>query len=80
MHKNERLISNQEIQWKCLESKMEGKRLQYGRFVVSPFQRGQASTVGIAIRRALLQEVGGASITRAKFHGVVHEYSTLMGL
>nr|YP_009548522.1 RNA polymerase alpha subunit [Tryonia myriophylla]AYW15343.1 RNA polymerase alpha subunit [Tryonia myriophylla] len=80
MLKNERSISTQAIQWKCIDSKKEGKRLHYGRFVISPFERGQASTVGIALRRALLQEVGGASITRAKFHGVAHEYSTITGL
>nr|YP_009548262.1 RNA polymerase alpha subunit [Onychium japonicum]AYW14808.1 RNA polymerase alpha subunit [Onychium japonicum] len=80
MLNNERSISTQAIQWKCLESKTESKRLHYGRFVVSPFERGQASTVGIAMRRALLQEVGGTSITRAKFNGVVHEYSTITGL
>ncbi|KAH6559218.1 hypothetical protein KP509_1Z019700 [Ceratopteris richardii] len=80
MFKNERLISQQQIQWKCLESKTENKQLQYGRFAISPFQRGQASTVGTAIRRALLQEVRGSSITRAKFHKVVHEYSTIMVL
>nr|YP_009548349.1 RNA polymerase alpha subunit [Bommeria hispida]AYW15170.1 RNA polymerase alpha subunit [Bommeria hispida] len=80
MLENETSISTQRIQWKCLESKMEGKRLHYGRFVVSPFKRGQASTVGIAMRRASPQEVGGTSITGAKFHGVVHEYSTITGI
>nr|YP_009549043.1 RNA polymerase alpha subunit [Calciphilopteris ludens]AYW16018.1 RNA polymerase alpha subunit [Calciphilopteris ludens] len=80
MLKNETSTSTQAIQWKCLESRKEGKRIHYGRFVVSPFKRGQASTVGIAMRRALLREVGGTSITRAKFHGVVHEYSTITGI
>nr|YP_009547239.1 RNA polymerase alpha subunit [Pentagramma triangularis]AYW14895.1 RNA polymerase alpha subunit [Pentagramma triangularis] len=80
MLENETSISTQRIQWKCLESKTESKRLHYGRFVVSPFKRGQASTVGIAMRRASPQEVGGTRITRAKFHGVVHEYSTITGI
>nr|YP_009548436.1 RNA polymerase alpha subunit [Pityrogramma trifoliata]AYW15257.1 RNA polymerase alpha subunit [Pityrogramma trifoliata] len=80
MLKDERSISTQAIQWKCLDSKKESKRLHYGRFLLSSFKRGQASTVGIAMRRALLQEVAGTSITRAKFHGVVHEYSTITGL
>nr|YP_009478227.1 RNA polymerase alpha chain [Adiantum shastense]AVP32743.1 RNA polymerase alpha chain [Adiantum shastense] len=80
MLKNETSTSTQSIEWKCLESKTEGKRLHYGRFVVSPFRRGQAGTVGTAMRRALLQEIGGTSITRAKFRGVVHEYSTITGL
>nr|YP_009425755.1 RNA polymerase alpha subunit [Cystopteris chinensis]ASU94414.1 RNA polymerase alpha subunit [Cystopteris chinensis] len=73
-------ISTQAIQWKCVESKTESKRLHYGRFVVSPFKRGQASTVGIAMRRASLEEVQGTSITCAKFRGVVHEYSTITGI
>nr|YP_009426980.1 RNA polymerase alpha subunit [Hypodematium crenatum]ASU95640.1 RNA polymerase alpha subunit [Hypodematium crenatum] len=73
-------ISTQAIQWKCVESKTENKRLHYGRFVVSPFRKGQASTVGIAMRRASLEEVQGTSITCARFHGVVHEYSTITGI
>nr|YP_009425052.1 RNA polymerase alpha subunit [Ampelopteris prolifera]ASU93711.1 RNA polymerase alpha subunit [Ampelopteris prolifera] len=73
-------ISTQAIQWKCVESKTESRRLHYGRFVISPFKKGQASTVGIAMRRASLQEVQGTSITRARFHGVSHEYSTITGI
>ena len=73
-------ICTQAIQLKCVESKTENKRLHYGRFVVSPFKKGQANTVGIAMRRALLEEVQGTSITCAKFHGVMHEYSTITGI
>uniref|UniRef100_UPI0030FE3235 RNA polymerase alpha subunit n=1 Tax=Bolbitis angustipinna TaxID=857756 RepID=UPI0030FE3235 len=73
-------ISTQTIKWKCVESKTESRRLHYGRFVVSPFKRGQVSTVGIAMRKASSEEVQGTSITRARFHGVVHEYSTIVGI
>nr|AJE61754.1 RNA polymerase alpha subunit [Polypodium glycyrrhiza]UIS24350.1 RNA polymerase alpha subunit [Polypodium vulgare] len=76
----EKSTYTQAIQLKCVESRVENKRLHYGRFVVSPFKRGQASTVGIAMRRALLEEIRGTSITRARFHGVVHEYSTVTGI
>nr|YP_010988870.1 RNA polymerase alpha subunit [Dryopteris podophylla]WOR84706.1 RNA polymerase alpha subunit [Dryopteris podophylla] len=72
--------STQAIQWKCVESKTENKRLHYGRFVVSPFKRGQVSTVGIAMRKASLEEVRGTGITCARFHGVAHEYSTIKGI
>nr|YP_009425140.1 RNA polymerase alpha subunit [Athyrium sheareri]ASU93799.1 RNA polymerase alpha subunit [Athyrium sheareri] len=72
--------STQAIQWKCVESKTESRRLHYGRFVVSPFKRGQVSTVGIAMRRASSEEVQGTSITCAKFQGVLHEYSTITGI
>nr|YP_009691043.1 RNA polymerase alpha subunit [Saccoloma inaequale]QEG57823.1 RNA polymerase alpha subunit [Saccoloma inaequale] len=80
MLKDETLVSTQVIRWKCVESKTESKRLHHGRFVVSPFKRGQVSTVGIAMRRALLEEVEGASTTCAKSQGVVHEYSTTTGI
>nr|USW06948.1 RNA polymerase alpha subunit [Asplenium scolopendrium var. americanum] len=72
--------STQAIEWKCVESKTEYKRLHYGRFVVSPFKKGQVSTVGTAMRRASLEEIQGTSITWARFHGVVHEYSTITGI
>nr|YP_010169880.1 RNA polymerase alpha subunit [Platycerium wallichii]QRZ59702.1 RNA polymerase alpha subunit [Platycerium wallichii] len=75
-----KLICIQAIQLKCVESRIENKRLHYGRFVVSPFKKGQASTVGVAMRRVLLGEIRGTSITCARFRGVVHEYSTITGI
>nr|YP_009547588.1 RNA polymerase alpha subunit [Vaginularia trichoidea]AYW16105.1 RNA polymerase alpha subunit [Vaginularia trichoidea] len=80
MFKNEISTYTQAIQLKCIELRTESERLQYGRFAVSPFDKGQASTVGIAMRRALLQEIKGTSITFAKFNDIVHEYSTITGL
>nr|AJB98493.1 RNA polymerase alpha subunit [Helminthostachys zeylanica] len=68
------------LQWRCIESKVESKRLHYGRFAASPFRKGQANTVGVAMRRALPGEVEGAGITYAKFKNVIHEYSTLIGV
>nr|YP_009549389.1 RNA polymerase alpha subunit [Scoliosorus ensiformis]AYW16538.1 RNA polymerase alpha subunit [Scoliosorus ensiformis] len=80
MLKNDILIYTQGIQLRCLELKVQGERLHYGRFAISPFEKGQASTIGIAMRRALLQEIEGTCITCAKFRGVLHEYSTITGL
>nr|QWW92978.1 RNA polymerase alpha subunit [Delavayella serrata] len=73
-------VSTQILQWRCIESRMESKRLLYGRFVISPFRKGQANTVGIAMRRALLNEIEGASITSAEIRKVKHEYSTISGI
>nr|YP_010383643.1 RNA polymerase alpha subunit [Crepidomanes minutum]UEQ13219.1 RNA polymerase alpha subunit [Crepidomanes minutum] len=73
-------ISTQIIQWSCIESKVENKRLHYGRFAISPLKRGQVNTVGMAMRRSLLSEVGGTGITYARFETVSHEYSTITGI
>ncbi|KAG6540500.1 hypothetical protein Mapa_018184 [Marchantia paleacea] len=80
MIQDEIKVSTQTLQWKCIESKIESKRLLYSRFAISPFRKGQANTVGIAMRRALLNEIEGASITYAKIKKVKHEYSTIIGL
>nr|YP_010506437.1 RNA polymerase alpha subunit [Amalocalyx microlobus]UXF58047.1 RNA polymerase alpha subunit [Amalocalyx microlobus] len=73
-------VSTRTLQWKCVESRIESKRLYYGRFILSPLLKGQADTMGIAMRRALLGEIEGTCITRVKFDKVPHEYSTIKGI
>lgn len=73
-------VSTRTRQWKCVESRTDSKRLYYGRFVLSPLMKGQADTIGIAMRRALLGEIEGTCITRVKFDKVPHEYSTIAGI
>nr|YP_009767531.1 RNA polymerase alpha subunit [Daniellia ogea]QIS98149.1 RNA polymerase alpha subunit [Daniellia ogea] len=73
-------VSTRTLQWKCVESRTDSKRLYYGRFILSPLMKGQADTIGIAIRRALLEEIEGTCITRAKSDKIPHEYSTMVGI
>nr|AYP35040.1 RNA polymerase alpha subunit [Strelitzia reginae] len=72
--------STRTLQWRCVESRVDSKRLYYGRFILSPLMKGQADTIGIAMRRALLGEIEGTCITRAKSEKVPHEYSTIVGI
>lgn len=73
-------VSTRTLQWKCVESRMDSKCLYYGRFTLSPLLKGQADTIGIALRRALLGEIEGTCITRAKSEKIPHEYSTIVGI
>nr|YP_010937164.1 RNA polymerase alpha subunit [Whytockia hekouensis]WKW94106.1 RNA polymerase alpha subunit [Whytockia hekouensis] len=73
-------VSTRTLQWKCVESRIDSKRLYYGRFILSPLMKGQADTIGIAMRRALLGEIEGTCITRVKSENVLHEYSTITGI
>nr|UFA48088.1 RNA polymerase alpha subunit [Physospermopsis rubrinervis] len=73
-------VSTRTLQWKCVESKADNKRLYYGRFILSPLMKGQADTIGIAMRRALLGEIEGTCITRAKSDKIPHEFSTPVGI
>lgn len=73
-------VSTRTLQWKCVESRTDSKCLYYGRFILSPLMKGQADTIGIAMRRALLGEMEGTCITRVKSEKIPHEYSTIVGV
>nr|QFQ36678.1 RNA polymerase alpha subunit [Abelia uniflora]WBK16911.1 RNA polymerase alpha subunit [Abelia uniflora]WBK16988.1 RNA polymerase alpha subunit [Abelia uniflora]WBK17066.1 RNA polymerase alpha subunit [Abelia uniflora]WBK17143.1 RNA polymerase alpha subunit [Abelia uniflora] len=73
-------VSTRTLEWKCVESRADSKRLYYGRFILSPLMKGQADTIGLAMRRALLGEIEGTCITSAKSEKIPHEYSTLVGI
>nr|YP_010704851.1 RNA polymerase alpha subunit [Corydalis anthriscifolia]UZG91951.1 RNA polymerase alpha subunit [Corydalis anthriscifolia] len=80
MLREEVAISTRPLQWKCVESRADSKRLNYARFILFPLMRGQGDTIGIAMRRSLLGEIEGTCITRAKSEKIPHEYSTIAGL
>ncbi len=52
----------------------------YAKFSAQPFERGFATTVGNALRRALLSSIEGAAITAIQIEGVLHEFSSIAGI
>ncbi|KAL4023475.1 hypothetical protein IC575_017232 [Cucumis melo] len=48
--------------------------------LLSPLMKGQGDTIGITMRKALLGEIEGTCITRAKSEKIPHEYSTIVGI
>jgi len=52
----------------------------YGEFVVEPFERGFAVTIGNSLRRILLSGLEGAAVTSVKIDGTLHEFSTISGV
>ena len=64
----------------CLESRIEKSGNIYGRYILGPFEVGQGITIATALRRSLLSEISGMSITAVEIRGVEHEYSVLPGV
>jgi DNA-directed RNA polymerase subunit alpha len=58
----------------------EGRSDTFARFVAQPFERGWGTTVGNALRRALLSSIPGAAITAVKIEGADHEFSAVPGV
>lgn len=60
-----------------VELKSDGK---YGKFVLSPLERGYGITLGNSLRRVLLSSLPGVAVTSVKIEGVLHELSTVPGV
>ena len=52
----------------------------YGKFVISPLERGCGVTLGNSLRRILLSSLPGAAIINADIDGVEHEFSSIEGV
>ena len=49
----------------------------YGKFSISPLERGFGTTVGNALRRVLLSSLEGAAISSVRITDVLHEFSEI---
>ena len=58
----------------------EAEARNYGKFVISPLERGYGVTVGNALRRTLLSSLDGAAVTSVRILDVLHEFSDIPGV
>jgi DNA-directed RNA polymerase subunit alpha len=65
---------------KRLAADLESLTDKFGKFSPQPFERGWGTSVGNALRRALLSSIEGAAITAVKIEGVLHEFSSIPGV
>lgn len=52
----------------------------YGKFYISPLQRGYGITIGNALRRILLSSLEGAAVTSIRITDIAHEFSDIPGV
>jgi DNA-directed RNA polymerase subunit alpha len=52
----------------------------YGKFSISPLERGFGTTIGNTLRRVLLSSLEGAAITSVRITDVLHEFSEIEGV
>lgn len=58
----------------------EAEARNYGKFVISPLERGYGATLGNALRRVLLSSLDGAAVTSVRISDVLHEFSDIPGV
>ena len=69
-----------QFQIECVESNAEESRSYYSKFVLEPLERSQGTTVGNALRRVLLSNLEGTSVTAVRIAEVSHEFATVPGV
>ena len=52
----------------------------YGKFVISPLERGFGTTLGNALRRVMVSSLPGGAVYSMKVDGVFHEFSSIKGV
>ena len=52
----------------------------YGKFVISPLERGFGTTLGNALRRVMLSSLPGGAVYSIKLDGIYHEFSSIKGV
>ncbi|HSR49077.1 MAG TPA: DNA-directed RNA polymerase subunit alpha [Anaerolineales bacterium] len=52
----------------------------YGKFVISPLERGYGITLGNAMRRVLLSSLEGAAVTSIRINDASHEFTDIPGV
>lgn len=58
----------------------EAEARNYGKFVITPLERGYGVTLGNALRRVLLSSLEGAAVTSVRITDVLHEFSDIPGV
>ena len=61
----------------CIQSKEDQSTELYSQYSIGPFTKGQSTTIGTVLRRALLSNLQGLAIVGARITGVNHEFSTI---
>lgn len=60
--------------------KIEQESSNYGKYVVTPLERGYGMTLGNALRRVLLSSMPGVAIVAMEVEGVPHEFMAMPGV
>ncbi|GAB4524866.1 MAG: DNA-directed RNA polymerase subunit alpha [Anaerolineales bacterium] len=58
----------------------EAEARNYGKFVISPLERGYGVTIGNALRRVLLSSLEGAAVTSIRISDIAHEFTDIPGV
>jgi DNA-directed RNA polymerase subunit alpha len=63
-----------------IERVAEAEARNYGKFIISPLERGYGATLGNALRRVLLSSLEGTAVTSIRIMDIPHEFTDIPGV
>lgn len=64
----------------CVETFIDNDQNNYGSFIIEPLEIGHGITLGNALRRTLLSDLTGYSISGIRINDLKHEFASIEGL
>jgi DNA-directed RNA polymerase subunit alpha len=64
----------------CVETFIDNDQNNYGSFIIEPLEIGHGITLGNALRRTLLSDLTGYSISGIRINDLKHEFASVEGL
>jgi len=64
----------------CIETYIDNEQNSFGSFIIEPLEIGQGITLGNTLRRTLLSDLTGYSITGVRINNLKHEFATIEGV
>jgi DNA-directed RNA polymerase subunit alpha len=64
----------------CIETYIDNQQNHYGSFLIEPLEAGQGITLGNTLRRTLLSDLTGYSISGVRINDLKHEFSVIEGI
>lgn len=69
-----------DFKFQCIESTTDESGKLLGKFLIRSIPCGQGITLGNALRRVLLAQIRGTTVTAIQTSNMIHEFSTLEGI
>lgn len=64
----------------CIENILENKGDHFGCFIIEPLEVGQGITLGNSLRRTLISDLPGITITGVRINRLKHEFDSVCGV
>ena len=64
----------------CIETYIDKNNNSYGSFLIEPLDVGQGITLGNALRRTLLSDLSGYSVSGVRINDLKHEFASVEGV